>query len=407
MLSHQAAPRVIRVSVLVPVLAFLAMTYVVLVAPRVGCSGLMGTDPWDQMRTDPVSRLGCVEQFDGHEYLAISERGYWYAPQEQSPVVWFPLYPLAIRAAGLLVAEPLLAAVGVSLWAGLVSVVLLWRWLALKLPTWRARAMALAVFMLYPYGWYLYGVVYADALFLAFVLLAFSLVERRSLVLAGVAGALATACRPTGLALVPALVLLGLQRDGVLWLDREATGVVRRFALPLRVDRSRLRPRSFGPALSLLGVGSYLGYLWVRFGAPLAFSTNESTFRPGDLPVTKSALINSILEPTADPVVTATLVAQAAIALGALWLVPAVCRRFGAAYGLFVALLVAMPTVSSADYMGTGRYLMCAFPLAALIGERLAEVWPERSWPAVAWMAVSAAGMLVLSTLFAAGYYVA
>ena len=74
---------------------------------------------------------------------------------------------------------------------------------------------------------------------------------------------------------------------------------------------------------------------------------------------------------------------------------------FGFAYGLFLALLVATPTVSTEDFMGTGRYLMAAFPAFALVGEQLSE----RRRPRVAWMAVSASLLLFMGFLFARSTY--
>src|SRR5688572_22754264 len=45
-----------------------------------------------------LSLVGALGQWDGGWYLSIARAGYWYRPGEQSPVAFFPAYPLAIRA---------------------------------------------------------------------------------------------------------------------------------------------------------------------------------------------------------------------------------------------------------------------------------------------------------------------
>ena len=382
-----------------------AIALVLVVSPRIGCSGLVRTDPIADLRHDPVRRLSCFVQYDGIEYVGIARRGYWYLPQEQSPVVWFPVYPLAMRwtagaFGGLSGAGAVLSYLG-----GLAATVLLWWWLRAKVPDRRARGLALACWLLYPYAFFLYGVIYADALCAAFLLGAFVLVERRCFVASGIVGALATATRPTAAAVIPAIVLLALERDGVIAAVEAGPGWRGRLRVPSVVDRGRLRPRTLAPAVSILGIGGYVTYLGVRFGAPLAFATNESTFRPGDVPLTKWAFVNTLSQPGAQPGIWLTLLAQAGIAIGVLLAIPHVARRFGFAYALFVALLLGVPALTSADLMGVGRYLLPAFPVAALGGEWLAERWPERRKAAIGTLVGGALGLVWLATFFARGSY--
>ena len=113
----------------------------------------------------------------------------------------------------------------ITLLAGLTIAVLFYRWCVPRLGEVGAR-YALAMLLLWPYAWYLFGAVYADALFIALVIGAFSLLERDHLVLATALGAIATATRPVGLAVVVGLFARELERQGV-------------FSLP-RVDRVRV-----------------------------------------------------------------------------------------------------------------------------------------------------------------------
>ena len=316
-------------------------------------------------------------QFDGPEYQKIAQHGYSYIPGQRSNIVWFPLYPNLLRwTHHVLVHDYLFAGILVSLVAGAAAVCLYWRWLDQREIHGRARILAFLVLCLYPYGWYLYGVVHSDSLFLALAVASFLLVERRHLVWAGVVGALATATRPTGMALIPALLAFGLIREGVLSVPDGQSGWRARLALPTHFDRSKLRAVALAPGLAVVGLGAWMAYLGIRFGDPLAFEHNQQVYHPGDLPLLKRAFVVHWLRFGDAPSITLTTTGQALVALLVLCCIPAVCRRFGFAYGLYLFVLVAIPTVSTEDFMGTGRYMMAAFPAWAYLGERLAERSP-------------------------------
>lgn len=325
--------------------------------------------PWHGLRY----YLDGWSQFDGPEYQRIAAEGYSYVVGERSNIVWFPLYPTLLRFMERLVGDYLLAGIAVAILAGLWAVVVYWRWLDQRGLAGRSRLLAFLVLALYPYGWYLYGVVHSDALFLALLVSAFLLAERRHLVLAGAVAALATATRPTGMALIPAIIVFGLTQDGVLSVPEGAAGLRARFALPTVLDRTKLRAATFGPWLSVLGLGTWMAYLGIRWGDPIAFINNQRVYHPGDLPLLKRAFVVRWLHYGDDPLNAWTITGQGLVLLLVICCIPAVCRRFGFAYGLFLAVLVAIPTFSTEDFMGTGRYLLAAFPAYALLGERLAD----------------------------------
>lgn len=343
-------------------------------------------------------------QFDGPEYIKIAESGYWYTPGVRSPIVWFPLYPMALRAMTAVISDPLLAGMVVASLGGLAAVGLYWRWLQRQGMDGTARVVAFLFLLTYPYGWYLYGVVHSDAVFLALVLAAFLFVEAGRPVLAGLAGALATATRPTGLAVIPALLVLSLERGGVLAAPAVARGrfaaIIDRFRIPVAVDRSKLRPAVFAPLLACAGVGAYMVYLGVRFGDPLAFRTNQTVYHPGDLPLLKRQFFVRWRDFGVNPTYALTITGQALVVAVAVCSIPFTGRRFGWGYGVFLAVLVAIPTFSTEDFMGSGRYMMAAFPLAALLGERLAR--QRYRW---AWVATSGVVMTGLSMGFARSWY--
>ena len=64
-----------------------------------------------------------------------------------------------------------------------------------------------------------------------------------------------------------------------------------------------------------------------------------------------------------------------------------------------------IPLLGTKDFMSSGRYLLAAFPLFALIGVWLSQF---RSWiPRVLWLSVSAILLLVFTALWSAGKYLA
>jgi hypothetical protein len=344
-------------------------------------------------------------QFDGPEYIAIAQTGYWYVPGVESPVVWFPAYPIALRALNQFVGDPILAGMIVASIAGLTAVGLFWRWLDRQGIEGSARVVAFLALITYPYAWYLYGVVHSDALFLASTIGAFLLVENRRLMLAGLAGAVATAARPTGIAVIPALVVLSLERGGVLTVPAAVTGGhvrrwIQRFQIPTARNGSAFRPALLLPLLSVLGIGAYMTYLGLRFGDPLAFKTNQTTYHPSPWPILKRPFLVRVRDFGLHPTYTLTVAAQAIVTAVVAISTPFVGRRFGWGYAVFVGTLVAIPTVSTADFMGTGRYMIAAFPVAALLGERLAL--QRYRWH---WLAISGLVMAGLSMGFARGWY--
>lgn len=308
-------------------------------------------------------------QFDGPEYLSIARDGY-----EARQLVWFPLYPLSIRAVTLIVRDGLLAGVVISLACGAGAVAVYWRWLELQLRSRSERFTALAVLLLYPFGWFLFGIVYSDAMYLLLVVSAFLLLEHRNYLAAGIVGALATATRPSGIVLVLALAVLAAERSGALRAPSpERFPILASLRFPLVPSIRKLDPRALLVLLSVAGVLTYCLYLWLVWDDPIRFVTEQRRYHdPGLATFLKEEYFAAFGHGRALPELVSTT-AQAAVLILAIGSVPAVGRRFGWGYGVFVLGVALMPAFSVATFMGTGRYLMVAFPLFALLGEWLAE----------------------------------
>ncbi len=351
-----------------------ALTVVVALAPFVWPRGEAPARP--HMIADRV--LGNWLWWDGAWYLQIAQHGYSYHPHQQSSVAFFPLYPLVVRTLSWLVpvGTPL-AAIAVTALSGAVALTLFHRWCARRMSPAAART-AVVLLAVYPYAWFLYGAAYSDALFLSLVLGAFLVLEDDHPVWAGVLGALATAARPTGVAVLVGLVAVALHR---------------------RIAGHR---RGAGVLLAASGLGLWCAWLAVRFGNPFAFIETEGApgwnQAPGLHTWLKVELVKNV---TRGPVTGwVRLVPQAMLCAAFLAALPGVLRLFGWGYATFVAVAVALPALSTSDFMGAGRYLLLAFPVFAIVGEHVADRPLARPL-----IIGASSGLLVLTTsLFASGY---
>jgi hypothetical protein len=343
--------------------------------------------------------------FDSGWYYRIAEHdtnvcggpcGYFYIPgdkpADQSSVAFFPAYPLAMRAGAAVVGDSLRAGIFITLASGAAVAMLFWAWLRERLrgpPGWTA----LALLLVFPWAYYLYGVVYADALFVAAVLGAFVLLERRHPWLAGLAGAVATAARPVGIVVIIGLVVRALEMNGVFddgWRHP-------RWSAVLPAVR-----RDGGVLLSAGGLGAYCLYLWVRFGNPLVFAEAEKAWGQGAGPRTwfKVQFFEDFTK-FGDGTAWVARMSHPIVVIVALALVPFVFRRFGLGYGVYSLLIIGLAAWSTKDFFGMTRYALAAFPIFAVAGEMLAD----RPRLRVAALSVSSIGLVMLSSLFARGSY--
>jgi hypothetical protein len=354
-------------------------------------------------------------QFDAGWYYDIAAHGYSYVPGQQSSIAFFPTYPMAVRALGALLGDYQVAGSVIGITSGAGAVLLFGVWVWRRLP--RAGALtAIAMVMVYPYAFFLYGAMYADSLFLLTALGAFLLLERRMYWLAGLVGALATAGRPVGIAVTIGLVVRMLELRAQDRARGSAPGRPQTGPLTgdLVADRPRWREllgaitavrwREAGVLLSGAGLLSWAVYLWVEFGNPLAFVAAESApgWDQGVGPRTwfKLSYIGTVLT---DPVFSngRLKTAQAVACLAAVLLMRRVWRRFGWGYAAYAAVAILIPIIGTKDFMGTGRYVLVAFPIAAAAGDYLATT--ERRWVRPVALAASAGLLIVLTTLFAHG----
>jgi len=366
---------------------------------------------------------------DSGWYYGIATYGYFYNPGEQSSIAFFPSYPLAVRGVGDLIGgDYQIAGSLIGVLAGAAAVVLFAQWVWQRLP--RGGAItAIAVMMVYPYAFFLYGAMYSDSLFLLTAVGAFVLLERRYYWLAGLVGVVATAGRPVGVAVAIGLVIRMLE------MRAEATLAARPVeysadptdkALPDDPDkktpvveppRRTFRPgwrdllrsvpavrwREAGVLVSGLGLAAWCVYLWIQFGDPVAFATVQEApgwyQRGGPHTWFKVVYIGTMVFGPVD--VAIRLTAQAIMCLLAILLLPRVWRLFGWGYLAYSFVVLAIPIIGTKDFMGTGRYVLAAFPVIAAAGDFL--VTRQRGWIRPVVLILLAAGLVVATAVFSMG----
>jgi hypothetical protein len=273
----------------------------------------------------------------------------------------------------------------------------------------RARRTAVVLFLVYPYAWFLYGSGYSDAFFLAATVGAFVLVDHDRPLLAGCAGFVALAARPTGIAMLIGLVAVALEHRGVLtrdpspaiesgnWLMRERTR--------WHLHRDRFELRDSGVLLAAGGLVSYMIYCRVRFDDALAFVTVQNApgwnQQPGFRTWLKFEFFGHLIHTS--PSISLRLVAQALLTLGFLLAALLVLRRFGWGYAVYAFVIVAIPMIGTGDFQGMGRYLLASFPVFAAVGDWLAA--PDRDRLRLSAVVISAVSLVALSSLFARRFY--
>lgn len=338
-------------------------------------------------------------QRDAGWYRRIVVDGYFYRPGTQSSIAFFPSYPLLVRSADRLIGNPQLTGSLVAVGAALVFALLYARWADRRLP--RASAVgAVLLLLLYPFAFYFYGPMYGDSLFALSVLCAFLLVDRGWWLAGGLAGAVATAGRPVGLAVTAGLMVRAIEL-------RALGGAVAPVPLRRLIDAARAVPlrRLAWPALatgvSIAGLIAWCAYLQLEFGDALAWVHVEKAWGQESGPRTwiKWSFLGALVRGPVENVLV--LVPQALCALLAVLALRRVQRLFGWGYAVYTGGVLAIAIVGTKDFMGTGRYVLAAFPAIAAAADWLLA--KGRRW-LVGALCVSAAGLVIGTFYFARGY---
>jgi hypothetical protein len=308
----------------------------------------------------PFANEKFVEVFaawDSGWYWDIARNGYYFRPDAESSIAFFPLYPLLVR----MIAAPFggsdqatwVAAIIVSGVAYVLGLIALYRFTERVLGSRDAARRTMVLVAVFPWSLFL-GRVYTEGLFLLFTVLACSRAYEGRWTQAGWWGALATLTRPNGILIGVPLALIAMR-------DRPA----------LRVLVARAVPLSLMP----VALAAYSAYVYTLAGNPLAWMAAQSqwNYTIGNLPwrqlvrITSTLVISGPYEYFFTSPGAAFDLLHGVTALLAVAVMPFVFKRLGVAMGAYVLVSLLVP-LSGSSPAGWGRYVSVLFPGFMLVG---------------------------------------
>lgn len=295
--------------------------------------------------------------WDPGHYLRIADVGYRSSGEDALFIVFFPMFPLVVAAAGFVLRNLVVASLVVTTAASVASGLLLYKLVRLDAPERVARGAVVLLFA-FPTAYALFAP-YSESVFLAAVLGSVYAARTGRWWLAGLAGMAAAATRIVGLALVPALLVE---------------------AFVMQRDRGSRGAKVASIALVPLGFVAYLGINQVVHGDPLHFLgvQRDHWFQqavPPWRPVTDAieAMRGAELTMETFLVHPARLlaIAFALVVLAAGW------RSLRATDRVFSAVTMLM-VLSASWLISLPRYLLAVYPLfttLGALGRRRGLVW--------------------------------
>jgi hypothetical protein len=171
----------------------------------------------------------------------------------------------------------------------------------------------------------------------------------------------------------------------------------------LAVLRGKVRPADAGLLVAPLGLVGFCWFLWEQFNAPFAFLDVAGApgwdQPPGFHTWFKVHWIKAMWNgPWTNGHFGHLLINAVATVITAAF-IPAVYRRLGWGYGVYVTIAVLATAVATKDFVGMGRYSLAAFPCFAVAADILFRR-PKLAW---AVLGVSGAALVLLTELHARG----
>ncbi|MFN2569220.1 MAG: hypothetical protein ABR564_06420, partial [Candidatus Dormibacteria bacterium] len=306
--------------------------------------------------------VGPWQRDDGLWYQLIAQAGYGAHPADAA---FFPLYPDAIRTVGVLLGGAYgLAGLLVSTAALFVALVLLHRLVAADFEGRVARRTVIGIACA-PFAFFLLAP-FTEALFLMLSVATVLAARRRRFLVAGVCAGLATACRLQGLALmVPLLV------EAVMDMRERRRGGLARGPTPIHA----------AVLLPLLSFGLLLLYLGRQTSLEGGFFAVESRYWSVHPAAPWTVLSHSLgaIAGGRHPEEVANL----AVGLAVLALLPLMWRRLPLSYTLYTAALAVPLWFHENGYspmMSAGRFSAVIFPVFVVAAVVITN---QRAWRAM------------------------
>ena len=316
--------------------------------------------------------------WDGDWFLRAIKYGYphhlvrVHGAVVASPIAFFPLFPLLLRAlADVTRLSPAVVGLVVSAVSGLGAVLAVGH-LTRRYASEDAARRAALLFALSP-GGFVFSLIYNEGILITLIAVGIGALLSRRWLLAGVLGALATATAPVGVLFVLCCA----------------------WAAAVAVHRRREWRSLAAPLLAPVGLLAWFGYLWAHTGTPLAWQLTERggwhSYASVAYPV---RVLGKFLANPFSPTMTGQiLVAGTLASLVGLYFVYR--ERPPTLIVLYATSAVALFAISAPVGLRP-RFIMLAFPLVTAAGTRL------RGRPFRVAVAVSALLLVLMSveTLF-------
>jgi hypothetical protein len=331
--------------------------------------------------TNPL--LAVWGRWDAVHYLDISQHGYY-----GTDMAFFPLYPALIHLAGLFIGNDLIAGLLISNVAFFFGLLFFYK-LVEHQYTRAVAHRAVFYISIFPTAVF-FSAVYTESLFFALTVASFYYIREHKWLTAGIVGALAALTRVEGVfLLVPyAIEVFSAAR---------AAGFARFFALPRRLVRIVL-----GGIAMPLGLGAYMGWLWVLHGDPLYFSHVQTHWdRHLAPPWVAVAHAYKVIASAKSTISVSNESIEIAFTILMIVLVLAGIRRLRPSFTAYMALSIIIP-MSTSSLMSMPRFALVLFPMFIILA-----LWGGRSWVNNTIVAFFLPLLGLFTVLFADWYWVA
>ncbi len=304
--------------------------------------------------------------WDSVWYLRIVQEGYQYIPGQMSSVVFFPLYPLMIWALSWLM-SPLLAGWLISTVAMAIAIIFFYKLVQYLYPH-LDPAEPIYLMLLFPMAFF-FQAIYTESLYLALSIAFFYYLVKKNFLVAAMILVLASICRITGI-----FLLLPFAYE--YW-------ITYKFKLYHR--------NSLALLIAPLGVIGYLGYLYVRFGEPLAFLKSEALWG-------RKFTFNAEHFDLFSPAAYANLSTDLLFLILGLTAGVILLLKWRASFGLYI-LSTLLVCAATGTLMSINRYVLILFPIYIL----LASI--KNKEIKLGWQLVSTLLLAIYTLLFVNNYW--
>ncbi len=312
-------------------------------------------------------------KWDSQYYFDIATNGYWFRPEQQSNVAFFPLYPMMMRILGqFLDNNVILSGFLVSNAAFFGALVFLYLLTELEVDS-AAAGRAILYLAVFPTSFF-FSSVYTESLFLMLSLASMYFARRRLWIPAALLGMLCASTRNIGV-LMWALVMWE-------WLRAQGWNLWKFYKKEMWASLWGGIRQHWGDVLIIaiipLGLFAYIFFLKQNFDRPLAFIETQAAWgreNIGPVAVIQKN-INFILAGELNKGRITSIWNLTAL-LGFLALTPFIWWKLGEGYAIYVLIQMLVPSASATG--SVIRYVLTSFPAFILLGDWGRHDWVDRT----------------------------